>query len=788
MTRATSTAGPAFMIFNFFKDKFSMRIRLSLKALLLIVMITVACLELYGKAGMISAAIKNIDAIYADKVEADSFASITEDMIMSYMRASRSSLMPSDLDKDFDRVEKYASTMKSLPDKIGHKISSDIFNGESALQRARSYYKEGRASEAREEFYKSYSFVEDLYMTGRDFRDFQDLRFREERHLKRPAIIGNPYEQLWILIGCLGFVLLVGLSLIFEILMPLKGVAERMVLASKDPANAQSYIVKNPRLDELGVIQLALNNLLIEVEQNIKRSLQAEDLAQQRLAAIEAAGDGIGIVNKEGILIYANQSLLDLHGIESIDAVNYIGHSWRNLYSGEGQDIIESSILPEIERTGVWRGESRVIRKDGGRAMAEMSLTRLENGGLIGTAKDVTARISAEAEREELQKQFTQVQKLEAVGRLTGGIAHDFNNMLTIVSGNIDMIAGRFEADSDVGDYVQSAKRAIMRGSELTQRLLAFSRSQTLNPKTIDLNALIPEATMMIIRAIGEQVEIIFNLSESLWLTRLDVGQFENALINLAINARDAMPQGGYIKIRTENRVLREGDRIHQGNIIPGEYVMVEITDTGWGIPENQRSQIFDPFFTTKGVGKGSGLGLSMVYGFVKQSSGHIEVESQVHVGTAFRLYFPRVVQQHADSIRDPAAFEPQAEHDLNGVETILIVEDESEILQLNKKILEKYGYTLYCAADGREALAIAESLDHIDLLVTDIVMPGNLNGYDLANQMKKQFAHLKTLFISGYAPAQILEAEDAAHINLLSKPYVSQQLVERVRAILDQA
>ena len=770
---------------------FSRKVRLFIKAVFLILFILWASLSIYKKEDRIVNGIYKLSHLRIENKSLNFKSDLIDDGLSLYMLALKDVTNASHPDLDI-----FFSDMTVEFNKSGDFFQEDsqlfrdhIIKSYESIVLARSKIEQGQFDEARSALYNSYSFI----MSIRDllviYENKFELKYAQQREILQNIILEKSYEQFWVLMGCFLFILVFAASMIIDILIPIQGIAKRIILASQNPDTIGDYVFNKVRRDEIGVVQGALNELFFKIQTNIQRSHQAELLAQQRLAAIEVVNDGIGIVDKNGHLTYANKALMDMHGITDEMASRYIGRSWKDLYSLKGQIKIDLEVLPQLERDGVWQGQSHILRKDGIITVAEISLVNLPDGGFVGTSRNITEKIQADHEKRELQKQFIQAQKLESVGRLTGGIAHDFNNILTIINGNLDMIVGELGPQNNLSKIMQTTRRSIVRGAELTQRLLAFSRSQTLDPKVINLNNIIPEATMMIIRAIGEQIEIIFNLSDDLALIKLDIGQFENALINLSINARDAMPDGGYIRIKTENITLKNNDFLHDGKVIPGDYVMVEVSDTGCGIPEHLQTQIFDPFYTTKDVGEGSGLGLSMVYGFVKQSGGHISVESDVNVGTSIKMMFPRLHGGVEDPMIDdtPHIIEAGFDLSLTGTEIVLMVEDERDILEMNKELLEKLGYIVHCASNGDDALLLSQNIDHLDLLVTDIIMPGNLNGYNLALKIKESFPLLKTLFISGYAPHKIVEnvSED---INILSKPYFSRQLAERIKKSLSDS
>ncbi len=493
--------------------------------------------------------------------------------------------------------------------------------------------------------------------------------------------------------------------------------------------------------------------------------------------------DGIGIIDSKERLVYMNRSLMALHGISPDNAPAYIGRNWEYLYSEKGQDDIRDHVMPALRRDRSWRGESPVVRTDGTVVIAAMSLTLLDDGGFIGTARDVTEQKAQAAEKEALYKQLLRAHKLEAVGRLTGGIAHDFNNLLTVITGNLEIIEDDTHHLPEIKKPVEALRRAVGRGSDLTQRLLAFSRQQVLKPQVVNANDVIAETIKLMRRAIREDSEISTRFAGQLWDTEVDTGQLENAILNLAINSSDAMPAGGRIMIETANTSLDDKDPLKPNYMSPGDYIVISLADTGEGIPPALLNRVFEPFFTTKESGKGSGLGLSMVYGFVKQSGGYVTIDSAQGAGTTVRLYFPRVYSKPASHRKERPAAAPVK----GGNETILLVEDENDILNLASNTLSRLGYNVRTADSGVSALALARQMKDIDLLLTDIVMPGGMNGKELAAQIKTLFPRTKVLMVSGYARDALrrdnLAPADAA---LLSKPYSREELARAVRRVIE--
>ncbi|SHK39768.1 Signal transduction histidine kinase [Bradyrhizobium lablabi] len=399
--------------------------------------------------------------------------------------------------------------------------------------------------------------------------------------------------------------------------------------------------------------------------------------------------------------------------------------------------------------------------------------------GLAVYFRDITEHKHAVEARRLMQEQLHQSQKMESVGQLTGGIAHDFNNLLMVVSGNLELIEEAAD-NGRVRQFVTAARRAADRGAKLTSQLLAFSRRQRLSPTLVNANELISEFQGLIRQAVGGACEVQLLTDGPLWLCHVDQSLLETALLNLALNGRDAMPDGGVLKIETRNVVLDKGA---VAECLPGSYVKVSVTDTGCGMPPEIRDRVFEPFFTTKEVGKGTGLGLSMVYGFVRQSGGYVAVESAPGAGTTVALYLPKATQEPDAEVE---AIQKQAIP--GGSERILVVDDNEDLLKVTSANLTALGYRVLCARNGAEAIQIFKSGQEIDLLFSDVVMPNGMNGVELAREARRLSKGIKILLTSGYA-GDVLERHGAVdEFPIIDKPFRLADLARRLRSILHEA
>ena len=431
--------------------------------------------------------------------------------------------------------------------------------------------------------------------------------------------------------------------------------------------------------------------------------------------------------------------------------------------------------------------EVEAIRKDGTRVPVEVSSRLIyENGEPVavqGSARDITERKRAEEELRASQLQLQQSQKLEAIGQLAGGVAHDFNNLLTAILGYTDLSLRRVDVDNSIRRNLEETKKAAERAASLTRQLLAFSRKQILEPKVLNLNDVVRDMHKMLTRLIGENIDLATKQAGDLGIVKADPCQVEQIILNLVVNARDAMPRGGKVTIETANITIDDTDALKHMAIKPGPYVMLAVSDTGTGIDEETQARVFEPFFTTKEVGKGTGLGLSTVYGIVKQSGGNIWVYSEPGAGTVFKIFLPRV--EVAESSNEKPASELKVFH---GSETILLVEDEDIVRGLTRKILVEAGYKVLDARSGEEAIRLSRHYrGSIDLLLTDVVMP-ETSGKEVAERLLELRPAARVLFMSGYTDEAIVRHGVLdENVDFIQKPFTWARLGKKVRDVLDR-
>jgi PAS domain S-box-containing protein len=509
---------------------------------------------------------------------------------------------------------------------------------------------------------------------------------------------------------------------------------------------------------------------------DITERTRAEEERQKFVSLVEQTDDFVGMIGLDGAIMFLNRAGCRLVGLEAKKAV---GTLFTDLHPEDAWSTLSGEILPAILRgDGNWIGEAKLHHLATRQAidvlMNIFPVNDPETGHLLCFAaimRDITGR-------KRLEEQLLQSQKLESLGQLAGGVAHDFNNLLTIISGYSELILGRVDPNDPVCEPVEQISRAATRAAALTRQLLAFSRRQPSEQKDVVLNDIVGHVEKMLRRLIGADVDLELALEEDAGTIRADPGQIEQIIVNLAINARDAMPGGGKLLIGTSGVYVDE-ESAHRGMAVaPGRYAQLVVSDTGTGMTGEVRSRIFEPFFTTKERGRGTGLGLSTVYGIVQQSRGSIAVQSAPGEGTTFRLMFPSV-QQREQRFEGAPAPGPVIGH-----ETILLTEDEAGVRGYVRHVLERHGYCVAEASNGLEAMDILRSFPGpIDLLLTDVAMP-EVGGVELADQFAKTYPGVPVLFMSGYNDRLWMQTDEA--VNFIQKPFSSGALLVRIRELLD--
>jgi PAS domain S-box-containing protein len=487
---------------------------------------------------------------------------------------------------------------------------------------------------------------------------------------------------------------------------------------------------------------------------------------------LEEMSDGIVVFDETGRFMEANPSLCSMLGytrdeVLGLAAVDII-HPEDLAHDPIPWDMLKAGIVRIVER--------QFVRKDGTVVPVETKTRRMQDGRFLSIVRDITERRQTEqalAALREREDQLRQAQKIEAIGRLAGGVAHDFNNVLTAIMGYADLLMDEFTEDDPRRQDLLEIKKAAERAAGLTRQLLAFSRKQVLQPVPLDLNAIVGGIDKLIRRLVGDEIELVLEQGPDLAPVVADPGQIEQVLINLAVNARDAMASGGRLTIRTRNAVVGEEEAHRHPPLAPGNYVTLEMTDTGSGIPPDVAPHIFEPFFTTKPQGKGTGLGLSTVYGIVKQSDGFIFASSPWGEGATFTIYLPRA-----------AAAQPPSERPHGSQAVVLLVEDEPAVRALAAGVLRRRGLTVIEAPDAATALKIAEEHARIDLMLTDIAMPGT-TGRDLAQRLRASRPAMKVIYMSGYLDENVRETAVADGVPFVQKPFTTHALVKIVTEVL---
>ena len=527
------------------------------------------------------------------------------------------------------------------------------------------------------------------------------------------------------------------------------------------------------RQSEIARVGDALNTMAEALQTHERDLREAKDRAEQAMArittAFESTTDSVLIVDRDWRIGYLNERA--------------------RLQVSDGRDLIGANLwaaFPESVRSNVYSQYQTAVSEQRPAAFETFSRRRNtwyeinafpSSQGLAIYFRDVTAQKRALEARRSIEEQLRQSQKMEAVGQLTGGVAHDFNNLLTVVSGNLALIEDCAGDGDSVRQFAAAARQAAHRGAKLTAQLLAFSRRQVLDPETVYADKLVREFQPLMRRAVGEGCEIRLHTDELVWPCHVDPAQLETALLNLALNSRDAMPNGGVVEITIRNTMVEGGD---VAGLAPGPYVTLSVADTGDGIPPEALDRVFDPFFTTKEVGKGTGLGLSMVYGFVRQSGGHVTVVSEVGTGTTVTLYLPRAA---ADTKAEPEEIEAQPPP--AGLERVLVVEDDEQVLEVTSAMLTSLGYQILSARNAAEAIEILKSGEEFDLLFSDLGIPG-MNGFDLAREAKRLRPRIKVLLTSGYTADVLARDQAPPEFPIVRKPFYKADLARSLRSALE--
>ena len=535
--------------------------------------------------------------------------------------------------------------------------------------------------------------------------------------------------------------------------------------------------------DELGRLTESFNKMSRTI---MEQQEEVSKYTRQLQTLSENAPFGMVMIDKDGTFKYINPKFRELLGYDLNDIPN--GKTWfRRAYPDPTyRHHVISTWIDDLE--GFKSGEKRprtftVTCKDGTEKIINFIPVQLETGENLIACEDITELKRAEEEKAVLHEQLRQSQKVEAIGRLAGGIAHDFNNLLTVIKGYSQLSSFELKEGDPLRVNIDEIQNAAERAASLTRQLLAFSRRQVMEMKVLDLNTLLRDLEKMLRRVIGEDIEMVIQLAEDLGRVRADVGQIEQVIMNLAVNAKDAMPSGGKLTIETANVELDESYARSHVDVRHGHYVMFSVSDTGVGMTPEVRERIFEPFFTTKEMGKGTGLGLSTTYGIVKQSEGHIWVYSVQGKGTTFKIYLPRV-NEPLEEIRKEVLKEELP----RGNETILIVEDEEDVRKLAGKILEKQGYRILETFNGDDALVACERRKSpIHLMLADIIMPG-MSGSELAKLLKPLYPEIKILYMSGYTDnAVVRHGVLEKGVNYIQKPFTMEGLARKVREVLDK-
>jgi PAS domain S-box-containing protein len=524
------------------------------------------------------------------------------------------------------------------------------------------------------------------------------------------------------------------------------------------------------------------NARLFQAVERHTMTLEAEvrERTAERDGIWRMSQDLLGVTDVDGVWQSVNPACQKILGWQESEV---IGRTAEWLLHPDDLGEFASGVAKLAAGEALSNKEVRIKARDG--AYKTFSWTAVPSDRSVYiVARDITEQRAQADALAEAEERLRQAQKMESLGQLTGGVAHDFNNLLQIVSGNLEILGRKMPSDG-MRRYIDNAMNGTKRAATLTQRLLAFSRRQPLAPKATDPNKLVAGMSDLLHRTLGETIEVETVLSTAIWRTEVDANQLESAILNLAINARDAMPDGGKLTIETANTRLDERYVARYAEVPPGQYVMICVSDTGGGMDDETLSRAFEPFFTTKEVGKGTGLGLSMVYGFVKQSGGHVKIYSEYGIGTSVKIYLPRLIGQQEEVAEQLKTIVPAG----TGSEVILVCEDDAEVRAFSVEALKELGYQVLEAQDGHAAMRLlSDESAKVDLLFTDVVLPGKLTGRVLAEEARKFQPKIKVLFTTGYARNAIVhQGRLDSGVELLPKPFSFEALATRVRDVLDR-
>ena len=545
------------------------------------------------------------------------------------------------------------------------------------------------------------------------------------------------------------------------------------------PAGDQYFdILRFPLLNEAGDI-IAVGGIANDRTEQILARTALRESEDQFRALIESAPDAVLIASKSGRIILANRQA-------------------ENLFSYNKGELLKMSLLDLLPDIKMGIGDDAMTEDGEGQVdSALVSMVVTDSAGSThpvevavssaetAAGRTVTCLVRDVSDRTQLEAQLRQSQKMDAIGKLTGGMAHDFNNLLGVIMGNLDLASRKLDADHPILKRLDTAHKAAERGADLTKRMLAVARRQPLQPKPTNIGSTIKELADILPRTLGPDIEMEYDIKDNLPNVLVDPSGLENVFLNLAINSRDAMPNGGKFYITTEVLHLSPTHPLAQHeDMHPGPYVQIAITDTGEGMTKDTLARVFEPFFTTKERGKGTGLGLAMIYGFVKQSEGGIRISSEVGVGTTIDIFLP--VSEAKAEIRSSTTIDRGALFSTANAEKVLVVDDESELLEVAVNYLEEMGFEVLAATDGLQALRTLRANPDIELLLTDIVMPGGMNGVELANKIREERPDLKLLYMSGY-PSGVLAERSGTTLDapLITKPYTREKLATAIDEVL---